>query len=202
MTVTLHTPRLTLRQPTARDLPAFTAFWTSPRTAFMGGPWTADEAVAAWPELARQWDVQGFSLFVITHAGDDRAIGLAGPFYPEAHPEPELAWNLWDAADEGQGIATEAAMTARVWFFGLGHNTAVSYTHPDNAASHRVAERLGAVVDVEAACPFPPPVRIYRHRRAAATSVGRSVAEKATHTRAHTDSIPEPDAFQTSKRGA
>jgi RimJ/RimL family protein N-acetyltransferase len=163
MTITLHTARLTLRQPAARDLPAFTVFWTSPRTAFMGGPWTAEEAVAEWPELARQWDVHGFSLFVITRTGDDRAIGLAGPFYPEGHPEPELSWNLWDASDEGQGIATEAALAARDWYFGQGHDTAVSYTHPENMASHRLAERLGAVLDATAACPYPPPVRVYRH---------------------------------------
>jgi RimJ/RimL family protein N-acetyltransferase len=167
MAPTLTTPRLTLRAPAPRDLPAFKAFWTSPRTRFMGGPWTADDAVADWPELARQWDVHGFSMFVITRHGDDRAVGLSGPFYPANHPEPELAWNLWQAEDEGQGIATEATVAARDWFFAQGHDTAVSYTHPDNTASHRLAARLGARPDPSAACPYPPPVRIYRHQRAA-----------------------------------
>lgn len=164
----LSTERLRLRLPQPADLPGFTAFWISPRTAFMGGPWSADEAAAEFPELTRQWARHGFSLFVITRAGDERAIGLAGPFMPEGHPEPELAWNLWHAADEGQGFATEATRAARDWFFAnSGHDTAVSYTHPDNTASHRLAERLSATVDSDAACPYPPPVRIYRHRRAA-----------------------------------
>ena len=165
----LETARLRLRMPQTKDLPGFTTFWTSHRTAFMGGPWSADDAAAEFPELGRQWAQYGFSLFAITRPTDDRAIGLAGPFFPEGHPEPELAWNLWQASDEGQGLATEAAVAARDWFFATsGCQTAVSYTHPDNAASHRVAERLGATVDPDAACPYPPPVRIYRHRRVAA----------------------------------
>jgi RimJ/RimL family protein N-acetyltransferase len=164
----LATERLRLRSPQPTDLPGFTAFWTSPRTAFMGGPWSADDAAADFPDLARQWAQHGFSLFAITRAGDDHAIGLAGPFFPEGHPEPELAWNLWNVADEGQGLATEASMATRDWFFATsGHKTAVSYTHPANTASHRLAERLAATLDPDAACPYPPPVRIYRHRRAA-----------------------------------
>jgi RimJ/RimL family protein N-acetyltransferase len=164
----LETARLRLRLPQTNDLPGFTAFWTSPRTAYMGGPWTGDDAAAEFPDLTRQWAQHGFSLFAITRPGDDRAIGLAGPFLPEGHPEPELAWNLWTDADEGQGLATEATEVARDWFFATsGYDTAVSYTHPDNTASHRLAERLGATIDPNAVCPYPPPVRIYRHRRAA-----------------------------------
>jgi RimJ/RimL family protein N-acetyltransferase len=158
----LETARL--RKPQSSDLPGFTAFWTSPRTVFMGGPWTPEDAAAEFPDLTRQWAQHGFSLFVMTLLDIDRPIGLAGPFFPEGHPEPELAWNLWDAADAGQGLATEASRAARDWFFAASaHKTAVSYIHPGNAASHRMCERLGAKVDRDAACPYPPPVDVYRH---------------------------------------
>lgn len=164
MMIILTTPRLTLRQPRPDDLPAFSAFWTSPRTAFMGGPWTAYDAASEFPDLAAQWARHGFSLFVFTRHDDPRPLGLAGPFYPEGHPEPELAWNLWDESDEGQGLATEAVAAARDWFFSeTEYRTAISYTHPDNSPSHRLAERLGARIDDAAPCPYPPPVRIYRH---------------------------------------
>lgn len=164
----LVTERLRLRAPRDHDLPGFTAFWTSPRTGFMGGPWSSDDAKAEFPDLTRQWAQNAFSMFVITRASEDHGIGLAGPFMPDGHPEPELAWNLWDASDEGQGLAHEAAAAARDWFFATsGRDTAVSYTHPENTASHRLSERLGATVDPDAVCPYPPPVRIYRHRRAA-----------------------------------
>lgn len=170
MTVTLSgtpvltTDRLVLRAPRAGDFAAFAAFWTSDRTRFMGGPWTRNDAEAEFPDLSLQWDRNGFSLFAVTRRGDDRAIGLAGPFYPDGHPEPELAWNLWSAGDERQGLATEAALAARDWFFATTpYRTAVSYTHPDNTPSHRLAERLGATVDPDAPCPYAPPVRVYRH---------------------------------------
>ncbi len=165
---TLQTARLILRAPQPDDLAAFTAFWTSARTVWMGGPWTAGEARSEWPDLAAQWSRHGFSLFTVTLKDSGHPIGLAGPFFPEGHPEPELAWNLWDAAHEGKGYAREAAIAARDWFFAAtAHRTAVSYTHPGNDASHRLAEAMGAVVDPTAPCPYPPPVRIYRHRRAA-----------------------------------
>ena len=157
----INTDRLTLRRPLPQDLPAFTVFWTSDRTRFMGGPWTANEAATEWPDLTRQWQAHGFSMFVITR--QDSAIGLAGPFFPAGHPEPELAWNLWDANHEGQGLAREAATAARDWYFTQTGGNLVSYTHPDNTASHRLAEALGAVVDPDAPCPYPAPVRIYRH---------------------------------------
>lgn len=161
----LQTARLTLRAPRDGDLAAFTAFWTSDRTHFMGGPWTEADAAAEFPELAAQWARHGFSMFVITPKGDDARIGLAGPFYPDGHPEPELAWNLWDAADEGKGFAREATAVARDWFFAsTPYRTAVSYTHPENVRSHGLAEALGATLDPNAACPYPPPVRVYRHR--------------------------------------
>jgi RimJ/RimL family protein N-acetyltransferase len=128
----------------------------------MGGPWDAATLRAELDDLYAQWARHGFSLFTVDYEG--RPIGGIGPFYPSTHPEPELGWSLWDKADEGKGLATEAAIAARDWFFATsGHKTAVSYTHTDNAASHRLCARMGAVVDDAAACPYPPPVRIYRH---------------------------------------
>lgn len=161
----LHTARLALRRPVGADVDAFAAFWTSARTACMGGPWTAEEAVAEWPELDRQWERHGFSMFVITRQEMDAPIGLAGPYYPDTHPEPELGWNLWDAAHEGKGLAREAVAAARDWFFAATpHRTAVSYVNPANDRSNHLAATLGAVLDADAACPYPPPVNVWRHK--------------------------------------
>ncbi len=167
MTATPHlqTGRLTLRGPRDGDLSAFTRFWTSPRTRFMGGPWTEADAAVEFPDLADQWGRLGFGMFVVVRTGDDRPIGLAGPYFPPTHPEPELGWNLWNTADEGIGLAREAVSAARDWFFAATpHRTAVSYTHPQNTRSHRLAEAIGASCDPAAPCPYPPPVVIYRHR--------------------------------------
>ena len=50
------------------------------------------------------------------------------------------------------GYAREAVIAARDWFFAnTKHRTAVSYTHPANDASHRLAEAIGAVIVEERA---------------------------------------------------
>jgi RimJ/RimL family protein N-acetyltransferase len=160
----LVTARLRLRLPARDDIPASHAFWSSDRSVMMGGPWSMETLLAETEDLLAQWKKHGFSLFTVTRHGSDTGIGGIGPFFPDTHPEPELGWSLWNAADEGQGLAFEAATAARDWFFATsGYNTAVSYTHPANTRSHRLAARLGAVVDVTAPCPYPPPVHIYRH---------------------------------------
>lgn len=164
MTVTLTTPRLTLRQPRLSDLSAAARFWASDRSHMMGGPWSADKTAFEFADVLAQWAKHGFSLFAVTLKGSDDPIGMIGPFFPDDYPEPELGWSLWDASLEGQGLAYEAATAVRDWFFAHSpFKTAVSYTDPDNHRSHRLCERMGAVVDDAANCPYPPPVRTYRH---------------------------------------
>ena len=162
--MTLTTARLTLRQPEPRDCAASLAFWGSDRSRFMGGPLSAEAARAEWPEVMGQWQRHGFGMFVLTLTGDDRARGLAGPWFPEKHPEPEIGWNLWNVGDEGQGLAREAVLAARRWFLATStYQSAVSYIHPDNLRSQHLALQVGAVPDPDAACPYPPPVSIWRH---------------------------------------
>jgi RimJ/RimL family protein N-acetyltransferase len=161
----LVTERLQLRMPTLADIPASFRFWSSDRSVLMGGPWTLDQLQAETRDLLDQWQKHGFSLFTVTRHGSDDGIGGIGPFFPKSHPEPELGWSLWDAKDEGQGLAYEAATATRDWFFATsGHKTAVSYTDPANHRSHRLCERLGAKVDPDAPHPYgDEPNLTYRH---------------------------------------
>ncbi|OYW51645.1 MAG: hypothetical protein B7Z31_13715 [Rhodobacterales bacterium 12-65-15] len=165
----LLTARLRLRLPTLDDIPASFRFWSSDRSRLMGGPWTMETLRAETQGLLDQWRKYGFSLFTVTRPASDAGIGGIGPFFPATHPEPELGWSLWDPADEGQGLAHEAAAAARDWFFATSdYDTAVSYTDPQNHRSHRLCERLGAVVDPLAPHPYgDEPTLTYRHRRAA-----------------------------------
>jgi RimJ/RimL family protein N-acetyltransferase len=165
MSPILHTNRLTLRLPLPQDLPASAAFWASERSHMMGGPWTLSETEAQTQDLLRQWDQHGFSLFTVTLKGSDQGIGGIGPFFPDTHPEPELGWSLWAPAHEGQGLAYEAAIAARDWFFDTsGHKTAVSHTDPLNLRSQRLCKRMGAVIDPLAAHPYgDEPNLTYRH---------------------------------------
>lgn len=161
----LWTDRLWLRVPDATDLEPSARFWASERSQMMGGPWTLEKTREGYDDIHDQWARHGFSLFTVTRREGGEAIGGIGPFYPATHPEPELGWSLWNAADEGQGLAYEAAVAARDWFFATsGHLTAVSHTDPANTRSHRLCERMGARVDAGAAHPYgDEPTLTYRH---------------------------------------
>ena len=162
---TLHTARLTLRVPTKADLEPSARFWASDRSHMMGGPWTYEKTRDSLADILDQWHRHGFSLFTVTSRDSGAAIGGIGPYFPDGHPEPELGWSLWSAEHEGKGLAFEAAIAARDWFFATsGHRTAVSYTDPANIRSHRMCERMGATIDPDATHPYgDEPTLTFRH---------------------------------------
>ena len=166
----LVTARLRLRRPSPADIAPSFAFWSSARSHMMGGPWSMEQLLAETQGLHDQWAKHGFSLFTVTLSDSDDGIGGIGPFYPDTHPEPELGWSLWDADTEGKGLACEAAMAARDWFFATsGYRTAISFTDPQNHRSHRLCERLGGVVDPDARHPYgDEPNLAWRYHRGAA----------------------------------
>lgn len=77
---------------------------------------------------------------------DDGAfVGSVGIFHPLDWPEPEIAYSL-DQPFWGRGFATEAVVATRSWLFEhFPLDRAASFIRPDNLASKRVVERLGAV---------------------------------------------------------
>ena len=166
----LGTARLRLRRPSRADIPASFRFWSSDRSRLMGGPWTMAQLEAETQDVFDQWARYGFGLFTVTLADSGTPIGAIGPFFPAPHPEPELAWSLWDEAHEGQGLAHEAAIAARDWFFATtGRATAISYTDPSNHRSHRLCARLGGVVEPDAAHPYgDEDLLVWRYARGAA----------------------------------
>jgi RimJ/RimL family protein N-acetyltransferase len=158
---TLHTARLTLRPPRMEDFPAYRTFLMSDRARYMGGPHDAPMAWNWFCNDTAQWPLLGMGALMITEGG--AAIGQVAVCHGPIFPEPELGWFLY-GGHEGVGYATEAATAMRDWAFGTrGLTTLVSYVDPVNAASARVALRLGAVIDPAAATPDNDPCTVYRH---------------------------------------
>jgi RimJ/RimL family protein N-acetyltransferase len=168
----LCTERLVLRAPTLGDLPAWTAFAGSDRARFVGGPIDAGKAWRAFAHVAGMWALLGLGTFVFApREAPGTPLGMAGPWRPVDWPEPEIGWTLWSEAAEGRGLAAEAAAAARAYAFrDLGWSTGVSYIHPDNARSIRLAERLGARLDRDALHPSDDPCLVYRHPGPAASA--------------------------------
>lgn len=189
MTVTLsgtpviHTPRLILRAPEPWDVAPFAEFITSDRARFVGGPVTEPgRAWRAWATIIGHWVMRGFGMFTVVRADTGRAIGMAGPWFPDTWPEHEIGWSIWSPEDEGNGFASEAATAARDHAFTrLGWKTAVSYIDAGNAASLALAQRLGAQLDDGAAVPPQTPAAGYDD--SSVTQVWRHVPGQAGVTR-------------------
>ncbi len=163
---TLQTTRLILRAPGPQDWPHWRAFIANPRSTFIRGGDSLDDGKAwrAFCHIIGSWVGRGYGSFIITLKGDDRALGLTGPWHPIDWPEREIGWTLWSDAAEGKGIAFEAAAAARDHAFrDLSWGTAVSYIDPANTRSIALAERLGAVLDRDAGWPGEKPALVYRH---------------------------------------
>ena len=159
----ITTDRLILRGLEVSDFPQFAKVFASDRARYMGGRRSQTEAWTMFAADAGQWALLGFGSWTIVERDTGVGIGEVGLNRPIHFPENELGWVLWDGF-EGRGYATEAARAAhRFAFRELGWSTAVSYIDPDNTPSIRVAERLGAVVDPDAAAPDDDPTVVYRH---------------------------------------
>ena len=166
----LETDRLRLRAPVAADWPTYRDFALSDRARFVRPPDVdAERAWRMYAGMIGHWVLRGWGSFVFTLKGEDRPLGMVGPWFPESWPEREILWMVWDSAAEGKGYVTEAVGATLDHAFGpLGWDTAVSYIDPANAASIRLAERLGARLDPDAPTSRlveSPDLIVYRHPR-------------------------------------
>jgi RimJ/RimL family protein N-acetyltransferase len=140
----LETERLLLREWRPADLGAHAAMCADPEVMrHLGGP---VDAAASWRSMALHaghWALRGYGNWVVERKADGAMLGRAGLWNPEGWPGLEVGWKL--ARDAwGQGYATEAAAAAVGWAWSaLGAERLISVIALDNAASVRVAERLG-----------------------------------------------------------
>jgi RimJ/RimL family protein N-acetyltransferase len=158
----IETQRLILRGPEPEDYPDFKATFSSYRSRFMGGPLNKYEAWMLYAAEIGHWEIRGYGMWMIHDRETDRTLGMAGGWSPAGWPERELAWIIWPG-EAGQGFALEATHAAREYFYThQAWEGAVSYIDPKNLDSIRLAERLGAKKDPEAAT-IDGNDAVYRH---------------------------------------
>ena len=147
---TVSTERLRLRAFQASDLDAYAAMQANPEVMRFLVDGRTHTRVEVWRIMAGSlgsWPLRGYGMWARVKADTGRFVGSIGIFQPLDWPEPELAYSL-DRPFWGQGFATEAATAARGWLFGhFPLARLASFIRPDNHASIRVAERLGAVCE-------------------------------------------------------
>lgn len=144
--VTLHTQRLLLRMFHQADFDAYAQICADPevmRYLGAGKPLAREEAWRQMAMILGHWQLRGYGLWAVQDQASGALLGRIGFFQPEGWPGFELGWMLarpyW-----GRGYATEGARAALHYGFQeLKHEHIISLIRPHNAASIRVAERLG-----------------------------------------------------------
>ncbi len=110
---------------------------------YMGGTLDRAQSRRQMVEHAGHWTRRGYGRWAVERLDNGEWIGRVGLWVPPDWPGVELGWTLVRDA-WGQGFATEAATVAAGWgWANLDLDRLVSLIEPDNAASIRVAERLG-----------------------------------------------------------
>lgn len=115
------------------------------------GPLSSEES---WSLLLRHighWATCGYGVLAVEEKATGALIGQAGlsdyrrRLGPEFDPYPEITWSFEPGA-QGRGFATEAAAASLAWIEERRRaRRTVCLIHEENAASIRVARKLGYV---------------------------------------------------------
>ncbi|KMW60520.1 Acetyltransferase, GNAT family [Candidatus Rhodobacter oscarellae] len=166
----IRTDRLTLRGLAARDLPGYVAYRQSPRSSVPTATMTAEAATEMFNAMVAQWTARGFGRYAITTDPEQPGFGHVGLLQASDEDEAEMTWTLWNESVSGQGYATEATRAILTELFAKGWQSIPAYIDRDNAASLKMAARLGAAEDTAT----PPPAHFSTARRFVLTPEGMS----------------------------
>lgn len=143
----LLTLRLRLRAFAPNDFDAYAAMMADPdvtRHLGDGKPLTRAEAWRQMSMFLGHWMLRGFGIWAVEERATSTFIGRIGCFEPEGFPGFEIGYTLAKAAWR-RGYAREGAAAALQFAREtLGRTEIISIIRPENAASIRVAEALGA----------------------------------------------------------
>lgn len=142
----LDTSRLVLRPFRGKDVDLLAELMANQDfMRFSLGPYTREQTQTILDKII-SWTRAGLpSQFAVIMRSNGKLIGYCGFFHQQVDEanEIEIGYRLhpdyWN-----QGLATEAAAAVRDHAFGdLKLPRVISLIHPDNAASRRVAEKIG-----------------------------------------------------------
>jgi RimJ/RimL family protein N-acetyltransferase len=159
----LTTERLLLRGFRAEDFEAYAALNGDPVVMrYIDAVQDRAAAFRSFCAAIGHWTARGYGPWAIEERETGRFVGRAGLLRWEDWPALEVGYTLHPSV-WGKGYATEAARRALRYAHEIVNARGViSLIQPGNAASIRVAERLGAKFDREAKV-HGHHVRIYVH---------------------------------------
>lgn len=142
----IETARLRLRQFTHADFTDLARIVADPEVMkYLGsvpGPISAAEAEAFLRSMMAHWSRHGFGRWAVVEKAGGRLIGCAGL---RSHDDAAELVYLLDKPFWGAGLGTEVAEAClRYGFVQHGFRRIVAFARPENAASRRVLEKVGA----------------------------------------------------------
>lgn len=170
---TLETPRLRMRGHELRDFDAYVRMWADPQVVrFIGGvPSTREQTWARFIKYAGLWHHMGFGFWALEDKATGAFAGECGfhevrrAIVPSIEGTMEAGWALTSPM-QGQGLASEAMAAALGWAADSGTGDWITaIIDPANAASRRVADKLGFRERGEAAYNGKPITVFERARR-------------------------------------
>lgn len=146
----LVSERLLLRGWMPADADALRRIYADPETMRYIGDGATMPPERAWHAVAfllGHWALRGYGMWAVTDRSTGEVLGRVGLHNPEGWPGVELGW-LLERDRWGRGLATEAARLAAAWAWEtLDIDRVIHLIQPDNQASVRVAQKLGATRD-------------------------------------------------------
>ena len=160
----IETERLLLRRFVIEDWEALHEYYGDERATAhtVGKASTEGETWRFLCMMAGHWQLRGYGPYGIVEADTRRLIGLAGYWYPNDWPAPEIKYAL-ARSQWGKGFASEAVRALQeVGRSSFGPGVLISFIQHENELSMRLAKAVGAVFEEEV--PFRGSRwRIYRH---------------------------------------
>ncbi|WGV24736.1 GNAT family N-acetyltransferase [Halotia branconii] len=142
----LKTQRLLLRGFCEEDLDAYADMCGNAevmRYIGEGKPLSRGESWRNMAMIVGHWQLRGYGMWAVEERLTGAMIGRVGCWNPEGWIDFEIGWALRQAF-WGHGLATEAARVAMDYAFEkLQRSHVISLIRPHNAASIRVAQKLG-----------------------------------------------------------
>jgi RimJ/RimL family protein N-acetyltransferase len=144
----LETERLLLRQFLDTDLDLYARMCGDAEVMQWIGDGRTLTREETWRSVAAtlgHWVLRGYGMYAVEEKATGTFIGRMGLFNPEGWPGLEAGW-LLGRSNWGYGYATEGAKAVvRMAYESVGATHLISLIRPENLASIRVAEKLGAI---------------------------------------------------------
>lgn len=162
---TLYTKRLILRAQRPDDTePLMAAFADDGFSRFITRERRGLTRQEAWRPIAvvpGMWAANGYGQWMVEERASGLPVGRLGPWHPEGWPGFEIGWSIFPS-HQGMGYAVEGAAAALIWVREtLGRDEVIHLIDPANAASQRVARKLGSAITGRWDIPDAGPVDIW-----------------------------------------